>query len=344
MKKAVALLVNDMHITKNTINDFILNWDEMLEQAKANNVSTVIIGGDVFTDRSSQPLEVLITVKKCIEKAEYRGIQLVIALGNHDVVDKMAPFGYPTLFEAYPHVTVVNDAPYQFKLDGDLSLVVMRYWPEDVFPDKLEDVKKMADPSCTMLYLHEGIAGGLGDFVADDDIPNEIFKGFKAVLVGHYHNRKKIKNTNIEYIGSSKQKDFGEDDKKGYTLLFADGSYSFIQNQENMRFVTLEKDFGELDDKLEETIKDYFDDGYYVKLRVECTEAQKKTVDKEHWYGLGVTKFEFNTEEAKVSKATDEDLSKKYDSQGIKSEYPSYCDEKNCDSALGMKYLNKVLV
>ena len=145
MKKAVALLVNDMHITKNTINDFILNWDEMLEQAKANNVSTVIIGGDVFTDRSSQPLEVLITVKKCIEKAEYRGIQLVIALGNHDVVDKMAPFGYPTLFEAYPHVTVVNDAPYQFKLDGDLSLIVMRYWPEDVFPNKLEDVKKMAD-------------------------------------------------------------------------------------------------------------------------------------------------------------------------------------------------------
>ena len=126
MKKAVALLVNDMHITKNTINDFILNWDEMLEQAKANNVFTVIIGGDVFTDRSSQPLEVLITVKKCIEKAEYRGIQLVIALGNHDVVDKMAPFGYPTLFEAYPHVTVVNDAPYQFKLDGDLSLLVPR--------------------------------------------------------------------------------------------------------------------------------------------------------------------------------------------------------------------------
>ena len=37
-------MVNDMHITKNTINDFILNWDEMLEQAKANNVSTVIIG------------------------------------------------------------------------------------------------------------------------------------------------------------------------------------------------------------------------------------------------------------------------------------------------------------
>ena len=127
-------------------------------------------------------------------------------------------------------------------------------------------------------------------------------------------------------------------------MLFADGSYSFIQNQENMRFVTLEKDFGELDDKLEETIKDYYDDGYYVKLRVECTEAQKKTVDKEHWYGLGVTKFEFNTEEAKVSKATDEDLSKKYDSKGIKSEYPSYCDEKNCDSELGMKYLNKVLV
>ncbi len=344
MKKAVAILCNDLHVTRDTIGEFILNWDEMLEQCQANSVQFVLIGGDLFTDRSSQPLDVLMSVKSCIEKAAHMNIELVIALGNHDVVDKGASYGYPTLYEHYPNVHVVNDAPYYLDLSGNLKIAVMRYWSDDVFKEKLDEVIEERNPSDTILYLHQGIAGGLGDFIAKDDIPNEYFKDFRAVLVGHYHNRKKIKDTNIEYIGASRQHNFGETETMGYTLLFNDGTYSFIQNQENMRYVTLEKDFGELGVDLEKTVKEYCDDGYYVKLKVECTEAQKKTVDKDHWYGLGVSKFEFNTEEARELQATDEDLSKKYDSAGIKNEYPSYCEEKNCSSELGMKYLNKVLV
>lgn len=45
----------------------------------------------------------------------------------------------------------------------------------------------------------------------------------------------KIKGTVIEYIGSSRQHNFGEDEDKGYTLLYSDGSYEFIKNHVNIR-------------------------------------------------------------------------------------------------------------
>ena len=41
MKKAVFLICNDIHVEKATISDFLLNWDEALEQCKANNVNTM---------------------------------------------------------------------------------------------------------------------------------------------------------------------------------------------------------------------------------------------------------------------------------------------------------------
>jgi len=79
MKRAVLLLANDLHIDKENIEDFVLNWDEMLEQATVNNVDRIVIGGDLFTNRSSQTLDVLMTVKTCIEKAGDHGMKLFIA-------------------------------------------------------------------------------------------------------------------------------------------------------------------------------------------------------------------------------------------------------------------------
>ncbi len=348
MGKPVALLCNDLHIAGDVIEDFILNWDEMLDLCRQNDVSHCIIGGDLFTDRSSQPLDVLMAVKSCIEKAERLDIDLIIAIGNHDVTDKNASYGYPTLYEAYPNVTVVNDKTCLFTLSKNLSLAIMRYWMEDdVFEEKLEEFcKSMKDIKVNLkdiiLYVHEGISGGLG-IEAKHEVPKELFGRFHSVLSGHYHNRMRIKGTNIQYIGSSRQANFGEDEDKGYTLLYDDGKTEFIQNQANMRYVTLEVGFDDLSNRFLDKVRSYRDDGYYVRIKLSCTEAQRKSVDKEALIDAGMTKIEYDTEEAVSANITDEDLSKKYDSNEIKTEYTAYCTEKDISSELGITYLNKAL-
>lgn len=348
MKYPSYILCNDWHIDKNCIKDFDLNWDEMLEQCEANKVSIVVIGGDLFTSRSSQTLDVLMAVRNAFERAERQNVMIYLALGNHDLTDQDAEYGYPDVFDAYENVFVINNKPKVLTLDDDYYLVVMRYWNEvNVFPDKMKELRailkeKEIDPSEVILYVHEGIAGGLGDFVTPTDIPQKEFAGFKRVLCGHYHNAIKIKHSNIEYIGSTRQRDFGEDEHKGYTLLWSDGTYSFIENQVNTRYITIKKDFEELNDAALEDISQWRDDDYKIRLKVNCSDAQSKTIDKQKLFAAGVTKLECETEETRQEKVTDEDLSKKFDKKGIQTEYEAYCNGKNISSELGMRYLNKI--
>lgn len=349
-KQAVYLLSNDWHVEPGNIKDFNLNWDEMLEQCEANDVKTAVIGGDMFTSRSSQTLDVLMAVKYALLRAASFGIDVYIALGNHDLLDQEATYGYPSLYDAMDNVVIINDKPAIMPIDshGELNLVVMRYWKEaDTFLDKLDDLDYMLEKkgirreNC-ILYVHEGIAGGLGDFVASGEIEPKVFKGFRNVLAAHYHFVKKIKGTNVEYIGSSRQKSHGEEGPQGYTLLFSDGSYSFIENDVNTRYITFEFSYDDLNDDWLDKIRDYHDDDYKVRVKLKCTESQVKTIDKDALFDAGVTKLEVETEETVKEKVTDEDLGKKFDARGIRDEYESYCDEKNVSSTLGMKYLNMI--
>ena len=150
----------------------------------------------------------------------------------------------------------------------------------------------------------------------------------------HYHNRVKIKNTNIEYIGSSRQGNFGEDEEKGYTILYADGSYGFVKNEVNTRYLTVELDAKNVDNYSLDK-----DDRYKYKVKVKCTEKQAKIFDKQKLMDLGFHKVEVVSESALPKETAAADIQEKYDKQGIKKEYQNYCNENSIDSKLGIKYL-----
>ena len=57
MKEAIALLINDIHVSKDNISDFNQNWDEMLAICKREDIADIVIGGDMFTSRASQSFE-----------------------------------------------------------------------------------------------------------------------------------------------------------------------------------------------------------------------------------------------------------------------------------------------
>ena len=118
------------------------------------------------------------------------------------------------------------------------ALHVMSYFPEDgSFAERLGRLAAEAlsgEPE-HFLYIHEGINGALAQ-PSEKELPARIFSPFDKVFVGHYHNRTVIPGTGIEYIGSSRQHNFGEDEEKGYTVLYTDGTYEFVKNRVNMRY------------------------------------------------------------------------------------------------------------
>ncbi len=350
MSAPLALLFNDIHITKDNILEFNSNWDEMLSVCEEYKIQNVVIGGDLFTSRPAQPLSVLLAVQHAIRRATKMGLKLIIAEGNHDLVNQEEMEGYSHLFNDYKNVQVVDNFTVLAKDDG-IILATMSYFPENgSFTKKLEALKDMLYKDWTeclddvVLYIHEGIQGALGDFEVPNDLPTSIFKDFHSVLVGHYHNRVELSKTNISYIGSSRQHNFGEDEYKGYTILYLDGTTKFIQNKVNTRYVTMNVKIEDVNAKFMHQLKEYADDPipYKVRVRISCTDAQAKNFDKNVLVEAGANKVEMVTEKTKAIITASSSIESKYDKNGIKKEYQAFCNSKNIDCELGMKYLDQI--
>lgn len=339
-KEALALLINDLHITSDNIAEFDKNWKEAIDVCKEHEIKDIIIGGDVFTARASQTLPVLLAVKNALTLATANGLEVAIAAGNHDKPQAKSVFSYCHLYDLMRGVEVI-DTYEIINWDADIQLCVVSYFPEndgfkEILDKAVDEIEKTRfGLENTILYIHEGVHGALGDFEIDKECPQKWFEGFKAILCGHYHNRVRIKGTNIEYIGSSRQNNFGEDELKGYTILYSDGSTEFILNEVNTRYRTIEAGY---DDDLQ--LDD--DPRYKTRLKLNCTDAQAKTIDKEKLLAMGFNKIELKTEKVKATEIKETGLDQRFDKQGIKKEYKKFCNTKEIEPDLGLKYLDKL--
>ena len=338
------MLINDIHASKDNIPEFHANWDEAVNLCIERNVPEIIVGGDLWLSRSSQTLSTLLAVRQAIIKATNLGIDITLAEGNHDKVDQESLLGYSHIFSEYPYVSVIDDYT-ALDYGTNLTLYIMSYFPEDgSFEERLEYIVNNDFDSSrhNVLYIHEGINGALAT-ANDKELPSKIFKDFDSVLVGHYHDRCKIKGTNIEYIGSSRQHNFGEDEEKGYTILFEDGSYEFVKNQANTRYKVMDLNIADVNSELLEEISELKESGKYkIKARINCDTTEVSNIDKQKLIEAGATKVEIVTERVEIAEFDSHSLEQKFEKSGIKQEYIGFCSGKEISSEMGLKYLDKI--
>lgn len=342
------LLLNDIHISKDNIPDFQLNWNEALIVCDQHEIKEIAIGGDLFMSRSAQTLDVLLAVHDAFIDAEKRGINITLANGNHDKVNQESERGYCHVFDQHSNVYVANDYLSVENEDWSFVLFIMPYFIENgSFTDRLRALwqgeELEYEDKKTILYIHEGINGALAQS-SDKELPAKIFESFDKVLVGHYHNRTKIKGTNIEYIGSSRQHNFGEDEEKGYTIIYSDGSHKFVKNQINIRYKVIDVPFEKVNINLYDLLDENKGDGRYkTKVRIHCLTTQAPSIDKQKLIDSGANKVEIITEDIEEVNVSKSSLFEKYDNKQIKKTYEDFCEEKEiADISLGLSYLSKI--
>lgn len=340
------LLLNDIHVSKDNIAAFQANWQEVVEICRKRGISEIAVGGDLFFSRAAQTLDVLLAVHDVLLETSRAGIHVTLAEGNHDLVNQEALRGYCHVFDCHPDVTVVDDFLTLSRSDWKFALHLMSYFPEDgSFTERLEQLKAkvLSEEKEHFLYIHEGINGALAQ-PSEKELPAKIFSPFDKVFVGHYHNRTVIPKTRIEYIGSSRQHNFGEDEEKGYTVLYADGTHEFIKNRVNMRYrvmdVPAERAGLHLMDELREMEAD---SRYKVKVRVHAPAAAMKSVEKSALLEAGAAKVELIADDEELSEAVSSSLFEKFDSCRIRETYEDFCREKQIeDVSTGLEYLSKI--
>ena len=341
------LLLNDIHISKDNIPAFKANWQEAIDICRKMDVKEIAIGGDLFFSRAAQTLDVLLAVHDALLTAAEHGIHVTIAEGNHDKVNQENERGYCHVFDQHSNVLVCDEF-VSLPLGEDCRFVLhmMGYFPEDgSFCTRLDRLKEEAlDPKrLNFLYIHEGINGALAQ-PNDKELPAKIFEDFDKVFVGHYHNRTIIDKTRIEYIGSSRQHNFGEDEEKGYTVIYTDGSHEFIKNQANTRYRVIDVAAERAGLHLMDELREIDADGRYkVKVRVHAPQAAMKSVDKAALLDAGATKVELIADDEEMLEVAASSLFEKFDSHRIRETYEEFCREKQIDDvAIGLEYLSKI--
>lgn len=338
------LLLNDIHVSKDNIPEFTANWREALDICRRLDVRDIALGGDLFLSRAAQSLDVLLAVHDALLLAAERGMRVTIINGNHDKVNPESTRGYCHIFDRHPNVLVADDYIALPCPDGQRFILHMvAYFPENgSFPEKLGKVR--LDPDrLNYLYIHEGINGALSQ-PSDNELPVHLFEDFDRVFVGHYHNRCIIPATRIEYIGSSRQHNFGEDEEKGYTVLYSDGSHEFVKNRANTRYRVMDVPVEKAGIRLTDELAEIRAEGRYkVKVRVHGRASQLPSIDKRALFDAGASKVELHAEETETEPLPGGDLSERYDGRKISESYREFCTLRSIDDPeYGLMYLSQI--
>lgn len=342
-RQPVALVLTDCHCGKETVDEFLQNWREAVGLCKSLQVRQLLFAGDLVSSRSSQPLDVLLAIHDVFDWCRKEGIRLTLMNGNHCKVDQESPRGYCNVFDSFANVEVVGEwgvVPLTERLDA----CMVSYFPENgSFPERLKSLEKHRMENgkpCDLLVVHEGIRGGLSQ-PSDSELPPSLFKNWKQVLAGHYHNRCEIA-PNIRYIGSSRQMNFGEDEEKGYTLVYPDGTTEFVKNRANIRYAVIDVDAGKTGVHLRDYLQELKGEGRYrIKVRVHATQGGASCADKDKLLEAGANKVEIVTDETQTARTGDAGLLEKFDSPKIIENYRRFCQEKGIDAEQGLSYLQK---
>lgn len=332
----IFILLNDIHIDKSNGKLVKDVFQQTIDLAVQKDIDYIIIGGDVFTNRSGQPLGCLSVFQDIIDMAE-RYKKFIIAIpGNHDKTDPNDVLSYIDIYRGNKYLQVkregcasiiggcsvafvpyYGDDKWQSEFDRALEIVELQYQDGDVDGD-----------SPRFLITHvaiDGVRNNDGSEVVSDLKPS-MFDFFTKVFVGHYHNASKI-GKNVYYTGSAYQNNFGENiTDKGCTIVYDDGHIEFVP----LRFPKYIKHVIDVNDSetIRNLIEKYDGEKYdHIRFIIQGKKVDASKVDLNYIESKGIQcQFESVEEKEAIDNSVDEDALN-YDKRSITKDFLKFCSE-----------------
>ena len=337
-KYAVGVLINDIHLDKSNGSLVKDIFQQLMKVCEEYNTHRIFCGGDVFTNRSGQPLQCLTDWKEILEILTKKGFEFYVIPGNHDKTDSNSERSYLDIFgEECVHL---YRSAGRVLLDGCVIGFIPYFqdekWLEEFqrLEDEIDDSLKEEDiyiDDATILITHmgfDGVVNNDGSCVSSVIKPS-MFKNWTKVLIGHYHNASELAD-NVIYTGSAYQNNYGENiTDKGFTVVFSDGSLKFVPS----KFPKYIKEVINADDKetlmnlLEKYEGEKYDHIRFV-FRGKKTDCQKINIAEiQGKYGIDC-KFVSN-EEKEAIELSEDDAVLEYDKKTLTKDFMKFCSDND---------------
>lgn len=332
----IFILLNDIHIDKSNRELVKDIFKQVIDIAVQKDIIHIVIGGDVFTNRSGQPLDCLTTFQEILDMAEKAHIIIDAIPGNHDKTD---PNDYRSYIDVYKgNRTLIIHREGCSAIIGGCAVAFVPYFDDDSWKrefDKAVAITEeqlidgdVADDAPRFLITHvaiDGVRNNDGSEVVSDLKPS-MFDFFIKVFVGHYHNASKI-GKNVYYTGSAYQNNFGENiTDKGCTIVYDDGHIVFVP----LRFPKYIKHVIDVNDSetIRNLIEKYDGEKYdHIRFIIQGKKVDASKVDLNYIESKGIQcQFESVEEKEAIDNSVDEDALN-YDKRSITKDFLKFCSE-----------------
>ena len=337
MKKPIAIIWNDVHLKNGNEESVLDAFNYMLVKAKELGIKRTIFAGDLFDSRTMQRLKVLQTFDKMLENLSKAGMSVDLISGNHD---KTIYASYDSFLEQYRYHPGVNYYKGITELEYDgIKFTYAPFFSDDMLIPMLEESK-----GGDVLISHFEMQGSthLGNVVEKSVINEKFLSKWKKVYLGHYHNHHEI-TKDIVHLPSFIQASFGEDDNKGFSVLYDDLSYSIIKG----RFRRFKKVSINLDtitpSDIKELLKTHENSPNSIRFEISGSESKVKAFDVSIFKDTNIDvkkkyeqKFDFEQDE-KPS------IIEKFDKKSVQDSFEKFCEQKKYNHKEGKTILDEFL-
>lgn len=164
------------------------------EYCKINNINTINVLGDLFHDRASLSIDVLVGVTNFLEKAKKDDQQWITFPGNHDMFLRYS-WDINSLMPMRKYMTVINDVKLM-TIDDARFWILPFVTYEKSYMQILKHIEDHAEEN-DVLFTHIGIRGATLNtcFMHKDwSIVSFDTSKFNRIYTGHFHNAQQIGN------------------------------------------------------------------------------------------------------------------------------------------------------
>ena len=215
-------LFSDIHIYKHLGYDIFPKTaftflEYFFDYCRKRHIKKIFFAGDLFHTKTKVDTIEFVKTKEIFSR-NYQDFDIYMIVGNHDMPLQNTTEG-SILFALNDYAEVIKDYSY-FDL-SEVRYHFMSYRKEPVLPEfKYSDGKNI-------LIAHQDIVGfKMNDYrLSLEGVDLKAFKKFDIIFSGHYHMHQH--KSNLVYIGSPFQINFGERGQKKGFIIFDDESFTW---------------------------------------------------------------------------------------------------------------------
>lgn len=336
----ILCIFTDPHLRSNNIDSVTKVIEEGIALCVKKDIADMVCLGDVFDSRVSQRQDVLTAWDNILEKFDKSGITLHCLRGNHDSTDYESFKSFLTPYKYHPNFNLIDDIA-ETRINGK-TFYWIAYYSEQKWLERYNELIKEGIKKGAILFSHIAVQGSVNNdgTKVQSTIKPSLFKSFKRVYLGHYHNSQEV-GTNIFHLGSLQQNNFGEDPDKGFWILTENGNVELVQSSCGQQYKKLVINLDEVDHKKATSMIKKFKEGNSdCRLRVELTgeSAAVKAFDGTSFPGIDVKKKYKEVEEVEEEEASGIEKAS-FDDIVIK--FKKFCEEHEYEYEEGIKILKK---